>query len=149
MIKQVLLPILGTVAFIIAVGLFVQKSKPATTPTSSPIVTIGEKTIKVTVAKTKEERSKGLSGTTSLEENNGMLFVFDPEASPTFWMKDMLISIDIIWISDGKVVKIDKNVQIDSKTYNPGQPIDYVLEVNAGFSDKNNIKVGDPATITL
>ena len=63
----------------------------------------------------------------------------------------MLIPLDIIWIGNGKIVKIDENVPApvagtsDSKllNYSPGSPIDYVLEVNAGFSDKNNFKVGD------
>ena len=81
-----------------------------------------------------------------------MLFTFDPQnVTPGFWMKEMLIPIDIIWIEGGHVVKIDKNVEApkentpdsELKIYTPDTPIDYVLEVNAGFSDKNSIKVTD------
>lgn len=163
MIKQVLLPILGVIVFIIAVGLFVQKtgsinfSATQATPTPKPsVVTIGNQSIQVTLAKTREERTKGLSGTATLEVNSGMLFVFDSKANPVFWMKDMLIPLDIIWINNGKIVKIDKNVPIakpgtpDSKltTYSNSLPVDYVLEVNAGFADINNIKVGDQVDLT-
>jgi hypothetical protein len=83
-----------------------------------------------------------------LDENSGMIFVFNNE-KPVFWMKDTKIAIDIIWINDNKVVGIEKNVQpeqgkkdIELKRYPAPTAIDYVLEVNAGFSDRNNIKVG-------
>ncbi len=159
MAKQVLLPILGVIIFIVAVGIFVQKSatlnlsgliSPTPTPNNSE-VKIGDTNVQVKLAKTKEDRTKGLAGVTSLETNSGMLFIFNPKANPTFWMKDMAIPLDIIWISDGKIVKIDKSVPVPApgtedknlKAYSPGQLIDYVLEVNAGFSNKNNIKVGD------
>ena len=70
---------------------------------------------------------------------------------PPFWMKDMKFAIDIIWINDSEIVQIDKNVQPpapntvdeDLLLYIPSQPIDYVLEVNANFTEENNIKVGD------
>jgi len=114
-------------------------------------IRVGEKTIKVTLADTEAERKHGLSGKTSLDENSGMLFVFDKkDLFPSFWMKEMLIPIDIIWINDGKVVKIDKSLQPPDKDipeghltlYYPLKPIDYVLEVNAGFSDSNGVGLG-------
>jgi len=159
MIKQVLFPILGVMAFIVFVGLFVQKSGTinfsgftiATPTPKATVITVNTKEVQVTLATTKEARIKGLSGVASLDPNSGMLFVFSPKASPIFWMKDMLIPLDMIWISGNKVIKINKDIPIpqpgtpDNKlsTYSPNQPIDFVLEVNAGFSDKNNIKVGD------
>jgi uncharacterized membrane protein (UPF0127 family) len=106
----------------------------------------------VTVVQTESERKKGLAGKLSLAQNEGMLFVFDQKnVYPSFWMKDTLIPLDIIWIKGNKITKIEKNVQppapgtLDSqlKLYYPDKPIDYVLEVNAGFSDLNNVKVGD------
>jgi uncharacterized membrane protein (UPF0127 family) len=70
-------------------------------------------------------------------------------------MKEMLIPLDFIWISGTKIVKIDKNIQApDANTpdvklekIKPDQPVDYVLEVNSGFSDANNIKVNDPVIL--
>ena len=86
-----------------------------------------------------------------------MLFVFDnKQITPVFWMKDMQIPLDIIWIGSGKIVKIDENVPApvagtpDTKltNYSSGSPIDYVLEVNSGFSGKNKIKAGDSVDLS-
>jgi len=165
MFKQVILPILGVAAFIAIVGYFTQNPnglnmpnifKSSPTPVAQETVTINGKAIQVSVASTNDTRTKGLSGVASLAQNSGMLFVFDTkQVTPLFWMKDMLIPLDIIWIGNGKVAKIDENVPAPPpntpdgklKTYSAGAPIDYVLEVNAGFCDKNNITVGDNVTI--
>jgi hypothetical protein len=113
--------------------------------------------ISVRLARTQPEREKGLSGISSLEAKSGMLFIFEnKEISPVFWMKDTLIPLDIIWIADGKIVRIDKNVPVPSAdtptnkipTYTAGRPVDYVLEVNAGFSESNSIKTGDSVSIS-
>lgn len=129
------------------------KQKYVSTPT--PIVNnntlkIGETRVNFKPAKTSEEITLGLGGTTHLDDYEGMLFYLAANTNTSFWMKDMLIPIDIIWINDGKVTGIEKSVepQPDTPDYklelypSPGG-VDYVLEVNAGFSKKNNIKVGD------
>lgn len=152
--KQIVLLLAVTALFIVAVGLLSKNqgkfigSFPSPTPIKEGIK-IGDLAIQVEVADSGEKKAKGLSGRKSLGENEGMLFVFK-NSYPSFWMKEMLIPIDILWISDGKVVKIHKDVQPEpGKTtseltlYRPDQPIDYVLEVNAGFSDKNAVKSGD------
>lgn len=107
--------------------------------------------LKVEVANDDISRAQGLSERTSLEELQGVLFVFDSQnIKPPFWMKEMLIPLDIIWINDGAVSQIQSNVQPEPginttqlKFYIPDEPIDYVLEVNAGISDKFGVKVGD------
>ena len=113
------------------------------------LIKIEDKEVKVEIAKTPEERQKGLGGRTSLDQDSGMLFVFNTKVKPSFWMKDTKISLDFIWIRDGKIVGIDKNVQpqpnasdSELKLYPAPEPVDFVLEVNGGFSDKNGIKVG-------
>jgi len=117
-------------------------------------VKIGNSRLFAEVASNEEERRKGLSGRTSLSKDGGLLFLFEQNVVPSFWMKDMLIPIDIIWINDWRVVKIHENVQPEPNKpdgeltkYVPDDPIDYVLEVNAGFARKNNIKVGDNVII--
>lgn len=164
MIKQLLLPLAAVAVFIVLVGLLVKNSGNISIPgIASPTPGVQTQTIKVgggdvnvEVAKTGQERELGLDGRDSLEDNHGMLFVFDSQnVTPSFWMKDMKFPLDIIWINDGKVVKVDKNVQppkvgvqdSDLAIYSPGQPIDYVLEVNGGYSDKNNLKVGDSVNL--
>jgi uncharacterized membrane protein (UPF0127 family) len=109
----------------------------------------------VEIANNNKERRQGLSGRSSLPQNEGMLFVFEPNGKPTFWMKDMKFPIDIIWINEeGKIVGIQKNVQPESDTpdndlarYNPPEPVKYVLEVNAGFADTNGIEEGSFAEL--
>jgi hypothetical protein len=86
-----------------------------------------------------------------LDENDGMLFVFDDEDFRTFWMKDTLISLDIIFInSDLVVVNISENTTpMDTqKIYSSDEKVKYVLEVNGGWSEKNEIKKGDKIEIS-
>ncbi len=103
--------------------------------------------IKVELALTEAEREQGLSGRDGLADDAGMLFVFDHPDKYLFWMKDMNFPIDMIWIGqDSKIIYIQKNASPDSypqKTFGPETPATYVLEVPAGFSDKNGLKEGD------
>jgi uncharacterized protein len=107
--------------------------------------------LNVEVADTKPKQALGLGNQVKLDTNSGMLFPFTGKSKPYFWMKDMLIPLDIIWILDNKIIDIDKNVpnlplntpENKLPTYLPDAPINMVLEVNSGFCDKNNIKIGD------
>ncbi len=101
--------------------------------------------IPVTVADTAQSREQGLSGTTSLPNNTGMLFVFDTSGSYGFWMKDMQYPLDFIWIDeDFKIVDITADVApITYPTvFYPAQPIRYMLEVNSGFSTNHSLVAG-------
>ncbi len=147
--KKILLLILSTVLFITLLGLFTGK-KLASPPKTK--IHIGQTEISVEIADTASKRQKGLSERESLAAGEGMLFVFGQEdIQPPFWMKKMKFAIDIIWIDNNKIVQIDKNVPApepdtpngELKLYLPSQPIDYVLEVKAGFVDEKNIKIGD------
>lgn len=160
MIKSLILPLVGVVAFVAVVGFFVNKSSVSSLSQSQNLqtITINDTEIKAEIVKTETEREKGLSGRTNLSQNSGMFFIFDTKnVKPVFWMKGMLIPLDFIWISDNKIVQIDKNVQPpdqntpDNKlsTYSPSQPVDYILEVNAGFSDTNKIEVGNVVQMQL
>jgi uncharacterized membrane protein (UPF0127 family) len=114
-------------------------------------VKIAGQNIKVDLALTRETQAQGLSGLSNLAENHGMLFVFEKPGSYYFWMKGMNFPIDIIWLTeDMKVVYIKKNAQPEAflETFGPDINTKYVLEVVSGFSDKNNLKVGDMAEFT-
>lgn len=112
---------------------------------------IGESIINIEVADTSGERSKGLSGRESLASSSGMLFVYPESKQYRFWMKDMKFNIDIIFIDNGKVEDFIKDVSApnpgqkdqDLPVYQPQKPIDMVLEVNSGFVDRQQIKIGD------
>ena len=87
-------------------------------------------------------------GRPSLGNDEGMLFIFPSETSPSFWMQGMLISLDIIWIDSRlNVVGVASNVPPNSgpgspPTYHPPQPVQYVLEVSAGIADQLGIVPG-------
>ncbi len=151
--KKLLFLLLGAAVFIAFVGFLFNKDKNSARESRNTVdIKIGNTNIKAVLANNAESRKKGLGGTDKLEENEGMLFVFDKkDVMPVFWMKDMQIAIDILWINDGEIIQIDKNLEPPNKNisdkdlarYSPQKTIDYALEVNAGFSDKTGIKVGD------
>jgi uncharacterized membrane protein (UPF0127 family) len=159
MIKQLFLPLAAVAIFITLVGIYTQKPSVLnfgknlpTAGSQQKSLTVGSKNVQVEIANTESLREKGLGGRSSLPQDSGMFFVFDTKnVTPTFWMKDMLIPLDFIWISGSKIVKIDRKIPVPSTNtpdakldkIRPNQPIDYVLEVNSGFADSNNIKVGD------
>ncbi len=115
---------------------------------------IGEEKIEIEIVQTPEKKSKGLSGRKYLAFDKGMLFLYLIPKRYKFWMKDMLFPIDILWIKNGKIVEIDEDIPCFSDMplselpiYKPDKPVTAVLEVNAGFVDRNNIKVGDKLQI--
>lgn len=111
------------------------------------MVRIAGQEIKVELAKTPKAQAKGLSGRRQLAANQGMLFIFPALQKHSFWMKDMNFSIDIIWLDNGEVVDIAPNlppaVGVNPPVYYPRASVNAVLEVAAGFSQKNGLKIGD------
>jgi len=104
------------------------------------------------VAESKEERSLGLSGHAPLAENEGLLFLFPKEVIPSFWMKDMGFAIDIIWIVGDRVEGFTQSAQPETPPttyYKSKSPVNRVLEVSAGFVEKNQVKVGDQLDIEV
>lgn len=92
--------------------------------------------------------SKGLMFVEQMPDNQGMLFIFPDERKRSFWMKDTLIPLDMIFISrDKRVVTIRKNAlpctTVVCPTYDSTTDASFVLEVNAGFADTYGIQEGD------
>ena len=147
----VIIPV--TVVVIITFYMMVFRTKPVATGPQM-IVLIKDISWNVELAQTLPERVKGLSGRDSLAKNSGMLFVFPQPAREVFWMKGMSFSLDIIWISEGKIVEITKNAQplndiSNPVSYKPKAPVDMVLEINAGQVDQYGIKIGDTVNTIL
>lgn len=119
---------------------------PSATPL--PNVVINNHIIPVDIATTTADVEKGLSGRTSLDSKSGLLFIFDKPDIYQFWMPDMHFPIDIIWINNNEIVDITKNATniFDPQNpifYKPSKPAQYVLEVNANFSEHSRISTGD------
>jgi uncharacterized membrane protein (UPF0127 family) len=109
--------------------------------------------VRAEVASTEDEREHGLMFRTSLPELDGMLFVFEAPGLHAFWMKNTLIPLDMLWLDrDGKVVSLAESVPpcktAECPTYPPRAPASYVLEVNAGFAKKHQVRVGDTVAVT-
>ena len=122
---------------------------------SGPAVTVGSSWFTVEIAATSQERSRGLSGRESLPDLSGMLFVYDSARTPSFWMKEMLIPLDFVWIGeDCSVVDLHTDVPPPPPgtstgslpNYRPSSPVRYVLEINAGDVAELGIEVGDPVS---
>lgn len=93
-----------------------------------------------------DEKSKelGLGKRRSLCQDCGMLFVFDRPGKYAFWMKRMRFGLDILWINEGRIVFIEKNIPpAFGQTMTPPENADQVLELNAGTVERFGIKVGD------
>ena len=103
-------------------------------------------TIEAVVVTAEADLEKGLGGQADMKRDQGMLFVFPTADIYTFWMKDMLFSIDIVWISpDLTISGITEN--ISPQTYpatfvSPG-PVLYVLELNAGAAKEFGLVAGE------
>ena len=97
--------------------------------------------INLEVAKTDYEIEKGLMDRKSLDEGNGVLFVFKEEKERTFWMKNTSIPLDIIYLNhDGSIVSIVSNtVPFSTDSIHSKGRAFYVLEVNEGFVERNRI----------
>ena len=101
--------------------------------------------LKIQIAETEFDRELGLMFRKHMEENRGMLFIFPEATIQSFWMRNTLIPLDMIFIdADKKIVTIRKDTKtLSDETYISSEPAKYVLEVNAGYTDANNIRTGD------
>lgn len=131
-------------ALVVAVGFLWRRQ---TTFLNDTVTIDGNIVVRVEVAATPSTRERGLSGHRPLADDEGMLFVFDHAERYAFWMKDMLFSIDIIWIKDGLVADITTDVPTPIAdqplpSFAPRVPVDRVLEVPAGFSAKHGLRIG-------
>lgn len=114
-------------------------------------ITIAGVVLSVEIARNTTTQTRGLSGRPSLNNDSGMLFVFDHEDYWSFWMADMKFPLDIIWFnSNRQVVWIEPNLQpctsMNCPELTPESPAMYVLEVNAGFVTTHQIKLGSTFT---
>jgi len=102
----------------------------------------------VELAGTDEERKYGLMWRERLDVDHGMLFVYPADGVYSFWMKNTLIPLDIIWLAaDGTVVYISENAEPCTSDYcpsiNPNKKARYVLEINGGEAERIGLSEGD------
>ncbi len=138
-----------------ASGSAVTNGSSATTALKAPTtyrVTEGSTTVYAEAADTPAKREMGLMNRTYLDKDAGMLFIFPTQQQQTFWMKNMRIPLDIVFITaDNHVLEIYASVPPCTSDpcalYTSSAPIQYALEVNSGFCSRNGIASGDPVVI--
>lgn len=96
------------------------------------------------MAKTPEERARGLMERKHLGKDEGMLFIFEREDHHGFWMKNTLVPLSIAFIDrEGRIVRIATMEPLTLESHDPPKPVLYALEMNKGWFAANGIKVGD------
>ena len=106
-------------------------------------VTVEDKEYNVKVAKSDEDKIRGLQGVKNLPENEGMLFIYDEPQTVGFWMVDTDIPLDIIFINDDEEVISVYQGEPNDRTIAEEDNVKYVLEVNQG----SGIQEGDDVDI--
>jgi uncharacterized membrane protein (UPF0127 family) len=154
------LPIPIIILLIIAISLFFQLTNNPpqpinnldNNPNNNYQLIINNQTIHLTPAITNEQKSKGLMNITNLPPNQGMIFIYNQEQTLSFWMKNTLIPLDIIFLNkDYEVVDIKHNFQPCTNdpcpSYQSKQPAKYAIELNAGQAKQLNIQTGNQLII--
>lgn len=119
-------------------------------------VTINDEVLSVRIADNAWEQRRGLSGLEATDVNaQGMLFVFKDEKVRDFWMKDMKLDLDVLWIRDNKIVSLDSAVKAPKPGEEPAHmtsepvPVDMVLELPAGYAARFDLIAGTSLKIEL
>ena len=141
--------VITMVAFI-AIALSQNKAMIYSIPLiKKPLAVINNHAFNLYVAKTSKDQQIGLSKYDSLPQDFGMIFIFEKPDYYRFWMKNMKFPIDILFIKDNRIVTIYQNVPSPRSQnenlliYQPKSKADMVLEIQAGLSQKYNLKEGD------
>ena len=106
--------------------------------------------IDIEIADNAAEQQRGLMNRSFLRNDQGMLFIFDADRPQSFWMKNTIIPLDIIYVNSAlRIVSISENTQPYSEAPIPSKgPAQYVVEVNAGFSAQYGLREGDAVLYT-
>jgi uncharacterized membrane protein (UPF0127 family) len=109
----------------------------------------GTATVSVEIADTPFEQEKGLMNRTSLNESEGMLFIFGGDTRRSFWMQNTPLPLDMIFVDSGlTIVDINHNATPYSESiFTSAKPCKYVVEVNGGFCEAHGIAIGDKIKI--
>ena len=151
--------IVGIALILGSVYLFLQSEPKGFIPTPEPVLEneeknekvverrarIGDAELIVELADTDKKRIQGLSARESLAEGRGMLFIFENQGLYGFWMKDMLFSIDIVWLDENlTVVGVEEGVSPETfpEVFYPDRAIISALELPTGFAEENGIDTG-------
>jgi uncharacterized membrane protein (UPF0127 family) len=143
---------LGPLTFFLALAAALISSSSYQGLAMMPTVKLGDQDVKLEVAQTDKEIQQGLMFRTSLPETQGMVFLFKPPRPVAFWMYNCFINLDMLFVKDGKIVKISHDVP-PCKSTNPDEcprypsegtvEVSEVIEVAGGYCKRHGVKEGD------
>jgi uncharacterized membrane protein (UPF0127 family) len=112
------------------------------------------KAVTAELAVSEDERARGLMFREKILPDQGMLFVFEAPGLQSFWMKNTLVALDMIWLDGEKrVIHIAADVPPcrgdPCPSYGPDAPASYVLELKAGVAQENGIRINDRLQFVL
>ncbi len=116
---------------------------------------LGGETFYLEIATTPEQVQRGLMFRKKLASDEGMLFRFNPAQPVSFWMKNCKISLDMIFINQGQVIKVLHNVPpcklksplASCPLYNSDFPVDAVIELAGGTAKSKHIELGENLSV--
>lgn len=156
-IPLLLIALIGIVAFHEDERQFGYEELANSSTVNASFITDGEEVARLNLetAVTPEEKERGLMGRQSLEEDSGMIFVYEDSEERSFWMKDTYIPLDIIFLTAERTVNTIKQADPepnvsdeDLKLYASEGPAKYVIEANQNFSKENNVDEGTEVRLT-
>jgi uncharacterized protein len=119
-------------------------------PPGEAWVIFGTDTVRAEVARTPEQRERGLMYRESLSPGRGMLFVFPDAQIRSFWMRNTFIPLDIAYLDESlRIVDIRAMEPEDEGTYPSARPAMFALEVPRGWFDQAGIQVGAEASVVF
>ena len=148
----------GGIAVLAVIGIallgLIALAQEGKTPEDTQVFSRGELVIEtasgplrldVEIARTDKQHSQGLMFRTSLDQNSGMIFIYDSPRRISMWMKNTILSLDMIFIGeDGRIKRIVANTTpMSEATISSRGPVSAVLELLAGAAKRLAIKPGD------
>jgi uncharacterized membrane protein (UPF0127 family) len=140
------------IVVLLIVGLVLKSHEAAERAT----ITVNDMSLSVRLADNAWEQHRGLSGLEAADvKAQGMLFVFPDEQVRDFWMKDMKLDLDVLWIKDDRIASIDTNVSAPKAGEEPARmtskpiPVDMVLEMPAGYVQRFGLVAGMDLKVEL
>ncbi|WGV27428.1 DUF192 domain-containing protein [Halotia branconii] len=122
-----------------------------TLPISAKAIVPNNTTIQLEVAKTQEQQEKGLMYRPALPDNRGMLFKFPSPQPVRFWMKNVPVPLDMVFLQNGVVMYVETSAPPCTgdpcPTYGPNVPVDTVIELRSGRAAELNLQQGDRVKI--
>ena len=154
LLARTLLPLLLTLAFATQPAAPAEPSGAVSLPTGGTVLLGGRVTVRVEVAVTDKEHTRGLSGRPGLAPGTGMLFAYPAPSLRSMWMLGMRFPLDFLWIREGRIVDLFERVPPprpgeQPRTVTSPEPAQYVLELPAGFIRAHGLRRGAAAVLRV